>query len=166
MPDPATHAAVGVLLGAYSRRGALLCLVTTIFAVLPDIDVILGIHRSPTHSLIIPAAIACTYLACKRAEVLYAAAAYLSHIFLDMFNSPVPVLCPLTDIGVQVKVEIEVKFSSIPTTWVNVQLILTHYVPQTITEYESDISLGTALLAIALAIAITTLAKEPKRTKR
>jgi len=81
--------------------------VIALLAILPDLDVFLGIHRGILHSLVslIPVTLLTLLLGrLLRSEVRYAYTAIffllLSHIFLDFFAGGVPFLHPIVYIGV------------------------------------------------------------------
>jgi len=96
MPDLLTHYATSLLIATRAlplRHAALLALV----GLLPDVDALLKIHRSATHSLLLVVAAAPAIPALKR-HAKYAALAlaiYALHIVLDVFTAPTPALWPI-----------------------------------------------------------------------
>ena len=70
-------------------------------ALTPDLDVLFEVHRSPTHSALLLGIILLAFLAFtwkrKRARplVLLAAFGLFTHLLLDVFSAPTPLLWPL-----------------------------------------------------------------------
>ena len=89
-----------------------------IFAILPDFDVFLGVHRSFLHSLLflVPLAVFMLVVECvlrSKIEYAYVATFFLfSHLFLDFFAGGVPFLYPIVKIGVGVEFPVKVSFGS------------------------------------------------------
>lgn len=72
----------------------------SLIALTPDIDALVGVHRSPTHSLIMIGIAASTMLILLRGRPafrfgLISVGAVLSHILLDLFQTYTPALWPL-----------------------------------------------------------------------
>jgi membrane-bound metal-dependent hydrolase YbcI (DUF457 family) len=111
MPDLLTHYASSVLV-ARTRLGLKESLLLGLVGLLPDIDVLLRVHRWATHSLILAITVATPLLALTyrygrshfRAAVL-AATIYLLHLVLDLFTGPTPILYPLAD-SLYIKLEV------------------------------------------------------------
>jgi len=81
------------------RRSAIIALA----GLMPDVDALLRIHRWATHSLILAIAVGAvlafvlTLLGRKSLKILYLSIAlYITHIIMDMFTAPTPLLWPLT----------------------------------------------------------------------
>ena len=109
------------LIAIYSLRRekfSKIYLLMTIFAVLPDFDVFLGIHRSYLHSLLFLIPLAVFVLVIERvfrSKIEYAGVAaffLFSHIFLDFFAGGVPFLYPIIKTGVGVEFPLKVSFGS------------------------------------------------------
>ena len=103
MPDALAHYAISYLVAsrvAKPRHALLIALI----GLLPDVDVLLRMHRWVTHSLV-PVALAASATAVillytKRSYLKYLALAitlYTLHIALDIFVAPTPLLWPLTN---------------------------------------------------------------------
>ena len=104
MPDLLTHYAISYLIASRVLKYRY-ALFFALIGLLPDIDVLLGVHRWITHSVLI--AIVAIGLAAlfvlvnTRIYVEYfrylglASILYLLHIVLDMFTAPEPLLWPM-----------------------------------------------------------------------
>ncbi|MDT7890076.1 MAG: metal-dependent hydrolase [Desulfurococcales archaeon] len=113
MPDLLTHYAVSALISsrAYNiRRSAIIALA----GLLPDIDALLRIHRWATHSLILAIAMGAvlasmlTLLGRKSLKILYLSMAlYITHIIMDIFTAPTPLLWPLTGDAYAISLEVD-----------------------------------------------------------
>jgi membrane-bound metal-dependent hydrolase YbcI (DUF457 family) len=88
------------------------------FAILPDFDVFLGVHRGLFHSLIflIPLSasiLLAEYLMKNRIKYSVLTVFFLfSHIFLDFLSGGVPFLYPLIDTGLGVEFPFVIEFGS------------------------------------------------------
>ncbi len=116
MPDPLVHYSVSLLISSrvYSVRKSIL---VALIGNLPDIDVLFGIHRSYTHTLLIPAtlfllgALARYRGYGKVSKFLYVAATlYLTHIVLDMFTGLGPYFWPISNLGIYINVSLAAKW--------------------------------------------------------
>ncbi len=103
MPDALAHYAVSYLVASRVTKYKY-ALFIALIGLLPDIDVILRVHRWVTHSLIPVALVASAttviLLHTKRNYLKYLALAiilYTLHIVLDTFIAPTPLLWPLTN---------------------------------------------------------------------
>ena len=101
MSDFLLHFAVPFAAFSYFRRPKEAFLLSLV-ALLPDVDVVLGVHRSWTHSAVVLLALSgATLLLIKalKPELLHlgllAALALLSHLVLDIFTTHTPILWPL-----------------------------------------------------------------------
>ncbi|MEM4577192.1 MAG: glycosyltransferase [Candidatus Nezhaarchaeales archaeon] len=101
MPEPALHFSVVFAVSA-PQFGVRRALPLSALALLPDVDVLFGVHRSMSHSAVLVAlaflpALLAAALAGRRRLGLAAAcfAAVLSHLALDCFQSYTPLLYPL-----------------------------------------------------------------------
>jgi len=89
-----------------------------LIGVLPDIDAVLRIHKSPAHSLLVLFLIATPlvllvykYSRSHVGTALLAVLIYALHIVLDMFTRFTPVLWPLGD-SVMIKAQVEILLST------------------------------------------------------
>ena len=102
MPDALAHYAVSYLVASRVTKPKY-ALFIALIGLLPDIDVLLRVHRWVTHSLIpvalVASATAVILLYTRRSYLKYLALAttlYILHIALDIFVAPTPLLWPLT----------------------------------------------------------------------
>lgn len=91
--------------GASLRKTLFACSI----ALLPDLDFLLNVHRSMTHSAVALAAVILPALIFLwrtkyRVYVLLAAAGLLSHLVLDLFSDYIPILWPLYNQSVYIAV--------------------------------------------------------------
>lgn len=110
MSEPLIHFVIPfsafTMSGISSRRAAF----ASLFALLPDLDVLTHVHRSMTHSILILAAIILpavllTWRTKYRIYALLAGAGLASHLALDLFSlGYTPILWPIYDQGVQLYV--------------------------------------------------------------
>ena len=103
MPDALAHYAVSYLVASRVTKPKY-ALFIALIGLLPDIDVLLRVHRWVTHSIVPVALIASAttviLLHTKRNYLKYLALAitlYTLHIVLDTFVAPTPLLWPLTN---------------------------------------------------------------------
>ncbi len=104
----------------------------SLLAILPDFDILFGVHRSISHSLIFVTLIFAPFLFLTRNKLNYLLPAFfviLSHPILDMFTGYTPILYPLYDKSVYIVtnltvntvnlLDIKFKFNiyKIPTTF-------------------------------------------------
>jgi len=101
VPDALTHYAASLLVASRAAKLRLAALIALV-GLLPDLDVVLGIHRWITHSLVVAAALsAAALLAARRIgpqAFRYAALAcalYALHLAFDALTAPTPLLWPL-----------------------------------------------------------------------
>ncbi|RLG79467.1 MAG: hypothetical protein DRO13_06005 [Thermoprotei archaeon] len=103
MPDALAHYAISYLVASRVTKPKY-ALFIALIGLLPDVDVLLRIHRWVTHSLV-PVALAASATAVillytKRSYLKHLALAttlYTLHIALDIFVAPTPLLWPLTN---------------------------------------------------------------------
>jgi len=105
------------VLVARTRLGLKESLPLGLVGLLPDIDVLLRVHRWVTHSLILAIAVATPLLALiykyRRRHfgtVALAAIIYLLHLVLDLFTGPTPILYSLAD-SLYIKLEVNGQYS-------------------------------------------------------
>ena len=111
MPEVALHFAVPFALTA-PVLGLRRALLVSLIALIPDLDALLQIHRSATHSLVPLLAIVASsvFLAHRLRPKLFGLAcasglALLSHPVMDLFSTYTPILYPLMRDSVWLKVE-------------------------------------------------------------
>jgi len=113
MPDIATHYALSLLVASRAIR-LRYALPLALAGLLPDLDSLLRVHRSFTHSLLIAAPVVCIAtalaLAIDRGLIRYVATAsalYVLHIVFDLFTAPTPILWPLADCSLMVSIAVD-----------------------------------------------------------
>lgn len=84
------------------------------FAILPDSDVVLGVHRGLFHSLlfVVPVIVVAFFVAKKYAK--YVAFFLFSHLFLDFITGGIPFLYPVVGTGFGMEFPLVLKFGSLP----------------------------------------------------
>ncbi|MEM2049792.1 MAG: metal-dependent hydrolase [Thermoproteota archaeon] len=118
MPEILLHFAIPFSL-AKTKFSLKQTLLVASLALVPDMDVLLRIHRSMTHSLVVATLVSIPVLTGvyikKRKYLALAAACYLaivSHILLDVFQTYTPILYPVLGESIRVKAEGSVVISS------------------------------------------------------
>jgi glycosyltransferase involved in cell wall biosynthesis len=116
MPELLLHFAIPFALVA-PVLGIRRALIVGIVAILPDLDVLLHLHRSFTHSviflliLIVLVVFASLRLGRGFGTVLACCLSLLSHPLLDLFHSPTPILFPLTNYSYHVSLKMNAVIS-------------------------------------------------------
>lgn len=103
MPDALTHYAVSLLVSTRAM-GLREALVFSLLGLAADVDVLLGVHRWVTHSLVVAGvALVAIYFSLKALKLekytgllALAGGLYVLHILVDLLHAPTPVLYPLT----------------------------------------------------------------------
>lgn len=103
----------------------------SLFALLPDFDALILVHRSTSHSVIVVLLAALPFLLLtyrfKRnlfGYVCLASAAVMSHLALDVFSGFTPILWPLYDYSVWIKSEVVVSISNSAALSSNAQVVM------------------------------------------
>ncbi len=101
-----------------------------VFGVLPDLDILFGIHRSPSHSIPVILAIAVPILimlSSKHSRYLKASEialfGVLSHPILDLFDGYTPILWPFSSYSPWIKFSAEAYLSSTPSLNIDYQVL-------------------------------------------
>lgn len=128
LPEPLLHFAIPFASLALARVGYRKALLVSILALTPDLDALLLVHRSQSHSLILLGAVTlAAYLLLRRtryrAYVLLGSLGVASHIILDIFSWYTPAMWPVLDQSIRVLVELNVHIASQPTMAFNLQLL-------------------------------------------
>ncbi len=112
MPDALAHYALSYLIASRMVKPKHALLIALI-GLLPDIDSLFRIHRWVTHSLtlaIIPISVALAIAFFMNYRYLkylaLASTIYVSHVILDFFTAPTPILWPITDQAYMFNVEL------------------------------------------------------------
>lgn len=167
MPDLLTHYALSYLVASRVRDNRE-ALALAFVGVLPDLDALLRIHRSFTHSLVLTALAGAALLIAARKKRHTGAAAlalllYAIHIALDLLTAPTPVLWPLTDQAYVVTVAIDSTVTQagvIVTPAISLEAAPADLAPQP--AVEGPLVSPTGLVAatgVAVAIALERLCK-------
>lgn len=170
MPEPLIHFAVPfsilVAKGVDSKRALLLSFI----ALLPDLDVLLHVHRSWTHSMLIPLAVLATAVLIRRRcskWLVVALLAYISHLVLDLFTAYTPILWPLYEWPLWLKVSLNVRVASLP---MDVKLVVELLREPTSTTFayldvvEGEVMTGEGLL-ISSALIVAPLVARLRRAE-
>jgi membrane-bound metal-dependent hydrolase YbcI (DUF457 family) len=103
--------------GVDLRKAAL----ASLFALAPDADVLFHVHRSQSHSVIVLAVILVPLLVATRNRkgartlILLCGLGVLSHLIMDVFQAPTPLLWPLLNYSLVVSGGLNIQFGSVPT---------------------------------------------------
>lgn len=89
-------------------------LLLSFFALLPDFDVFLGVHRGLFHSLFFVLPIGLLSFFVAESYSRYIALFLFSHLTLDFITGGVPFLYPLIESGIGVEFPLVLKFGSVP----------------------------------------------------
>ena len=120
MPEPLIHFIIPlfllIMLGISIKKSILLSSLT----IIPDLDVIFGVHRSSSHSIIVilmasvATVLILNYLKIgKNSEYLLAILVLLSHPFMDMFGWYTPILWPVTDKSIYIFTELTTNMNNV-----------------------------------------------------
>ena len=101
-----------------------------VFGIIPDLDILFGIHRSPTHSIPVLLAVAVpvlVMLSSRNSRFLKASKiglfGILTHPILDLFDGYTPILWPLSGYSPWIKFSVEAYLSSTPSLNVDCQVL-------------------------------------------
>jgi membrane-bound metal-dependent hydrolase YbcI (DUF457 family) len=127
--EPLLHFAVPFAslraVGIDLRKAALASLIS----LAPDLDVFFHVHRSQSHSIIILGAIALPLLVLTRNRkeartlVLFGTFGVLTHLVLDLFQAPTPLLWPLLNESLMVSVQLNLQIGSAPAVAGSARLV-------------------------------------------
>jgi len=169
MPDLVTHYVSSYLVARSALRpryAAILALV----GLLPDVDVLLRVHRWVTHSFILALAVATPLLVltyrfrrgCFDVAVL-SVIIYLLHLVLDLFAGPTPILYPLAD-SIWIRLVVYGVYSDIGialTPRITVETMKPDFTPQPAIEGPIVSETGAILAVISvLALLLSYLGKK------
>lgn len=116
MPELLLHFSIPFTLSA-PIMGIKRAIIVGLISILPDLDALMHVHRSATHSLvlltvIVVASILIAYRLSRSVRLVTASSlGLLSHPVLDMFQSPTPILYPLSQYSYHVSPELMVTIS-------------------------------------------------------
>lgn len=145
------------LLVGFSLKEALL---GSLLALAPDLDALLLIHRSFTHSLApIASALLPTLLYLHKFKPklqkygLMAFFALLSHLLLDVFTGYTPLLWPFYNFSIWVAMDLTVHVGSLPNLAFNLRLLTEPITFQTARSLDAPILTGDGLTISLLTLA-------------
>ncbi|HDD56793.1 MAG TPA: metal-dependent hydrolase, partial [Nitrososphaeria archaeon] len=101
MPEPLLHFSIAFALSA-PILGIRRALIVGVISLLPDLDALFHVHRSMSHSIVLLSIIMAASILISykiESEAKFATVSglgLLSHPLLDLFQSPTPVLYPLS----------------------------------------------------------------------
>ncbi len=129
MPEPLIHFAIPFASLTLARIGYRKALLVSIFAIIPDLDVLFLVHRSQSHSLIPVIAVTLTaYLLLKGTRyptyVFLGSVGVASHIVLDMFGGFTPAVWPLWDQSIKILMDLSIHIASPPVVIFNPQILI------------------------------------------
>jgi len=125
LPELLLHFSIPFALSA-PILGLRRALLVGIVATLPDLDVLMYLHRSFTHSAIflltsiIPFVFASLRLGRGFRTVLACSLSLLSHPLLDLFHSPTPILFPLTNYSYHLSLKMNAVISDRITPYISI----------------------------------------------
>jgi len=162
MPDLLAHYTLSVLV-AKTRVSTKWALVFGLIGLLPDIDVLLRIHRWLTHSLVVVVLVATPLLVLinlhwrdKLGLALLALLIVTLHLVMDVFTGSTPILWPLID-SVWVKVTVNGATSSTGVTIIPSLAVITSrpdFTQREIIEGPIITELGAILVVVAVVILV------------
>lgn len=131
MPHPALHFAIPFSVALACRVSYKKSFLFGFIAVLPDIDIIFSVHRSATHSILVlllalAIALYFKFMRSKRNFGL-TSLALLTHPILDLFDGFTPILWPLLNCSLHLKVSLaslNVELLSSPVLFPKCNLVL------------------------------------------
>ena len=134
MVEPLLHFAVPFAslqaLGLDWRKAA----VASAIALTPDLDVFFLVHRSLSHSAVVPAAVALALMAFTflipigkrrtvRSVILLGAFGVSTHLLLDLLTDYTPILWPLLNYSFFISIDLQLRMGSLPMVTGSVELL-------------------------------------------
>lgn len=165
MAEPLLHLAIPYSLSA-PRLGPKRALVLGLVALLPDADVLLRVHRSWTHSIIIVGALSGVILlavAVLKPKTLGFASlctfSLLSHLVLDLFQAYIPILWPLINTSLWFNIEIwtTIPGNIIPRVSASVMALPTQFT--IFNQLDAPIATSLGFITSLILVSISTLTR-------
>ncbi|MGC9069642.1 MAG: metal-dependent hydrolase, partial [Thermoprotei archaeon] len=162
MPDPLTHFSVAFAITA-PFIGIKRAIIAATISLLPDLDTLLHIHRSATHSIIIILAITIPIIITTKTKkpnhtkiTLLYTIALLTHPILDTFQTYTPILYPLTTYSILININAGIIIDNTLKPYINttIQTTPTNFTP--FTQLDAPLIMEQTLLP-ALTLIITPL---------
>ncbi len=108
-----------------------------VFGILPDFDVFALVHRSGTHSILIPLAILIIPIFIKNSKIriplLALSIGLLSHVLFDFATWYTPILWPISQDAYRLVFEWNFHLGSAPTTFFTLNILAQPYTPEPFT---------------------------------
>jgi membrane-bound metal-dependent hydrolase YbcI (DUF457 family) len=150
--------------------------VASVIALTPDLDVLFGVHRSLSHSVIvlgdaILALIALTFLLPKnkrnavRSVILLGAVGVATHLFLDIFDTYIPILWPLLNDSFWVSTDFHIHLGSLPFITGSVNLLAEPTLFRYFSSFEASI-LTDEGIGVSLILLIPSVGKVLRNRNR
>jgi len=138
-------------------------LVTGIFGILPDLDVLTLPHRSGSHSVLFPIMLIPLSAIVKnlkiRSLLIAISIGWLSHILLDFVTWYTPILWPVLQSSFQLVLEWALHIGSLPEFSFNLKLLQKPYEAAPLTTFDGVFFTAEGL-ALSMVIIILALAKQ------
>jgi len=138
--------------------------IASLISLLPDIDALLRIHRSQTHSLpILLAATIPLILLTQETKikeyVIPATIALIIHLFLDVFTAPTPILWPLYNQSIWITIELNLQITQnpIPSTKPTINIQATQTTFQQTSSLEAPIITSQGLIITLILLTPTII---------
>ncbi|MEM3437410.1 MAG: metal-dependent hydrolase [Nitrososphaerales archaeon] len=152
--------AIATLLGLRLKYAFLVGLIS----LLPDFDVLFFIHRSVSHSLLIPLALLFISLLWKKSRLQLplqlSSFGLSSHVILDFINGYTPILWPVSQNSFKLVFELRLLIESFPMLYFNLNILERPYEYGTFITFDAPLftaeGLAIASLLIALSIVISS----------
>ena len=157
--EPLLHFSIPFVASMLLETKVKKALVISMFALLPDFDVLFYVHRSFSHSAIFilfigGIAVALLWKTKYREYALLATVGSLSHVLLDLFSNYTPILWPLYDQSIWVMVESKVHMTSLPVPGLTANILMKPVMFQPFEASEASLftSSGFAISAMLLTL--------------
>jgi len=163
--EPLLHFAIPLAAFSLAGEDRKTALALATIAVLPDLDALLHVHRSMTHSLlvvVVPILALALFLKSHRRFLALAYLSLASHIFLDLFVAYTPILWPLTPYSYWVKAACYVHIASVPSPWLAIELCATETRFAPFTDLTAELVTGEGF-ALSLPLFLVWLLSEKSR---
>jgi membrane-bound metal-dependent hydrolase YbcI (DUF457 family) len=156
--EPVLHFAIPFAIGSILRLGLRRSLLLGVIGILPDLDVLLLMHRSITHS-ITPSIILALISLLPRAVLLgsilrLSALGWASHTFIDFMEGYTPILWPLSQNSYRLVFESRLHVESQPAIYLAFRILEEPYNYGVIASLDAPIFTAEGLLIASLLTAL------------
>jgi len=164
LPEPLLHFALPFSLSVL-KLGFKKAILLGLIALLPDIDVLLRVHRSWTHSLVVLSVLSGAVLLMvamfKPGDLKFSylsTLSLLSHPIIDLFQTNTPILWPILNRSVWLKIEawVTIPQNLIPNIYISVESILIEFTTFTQMDAPITTSLGFVISLILVSVSALT----------